>query len=113
MIGFWLGVIAVCCVIFAALLLWLAVIGARTVLDWRRRWWRDAHAVIEETQEELSGEPVPYWPAWLDDAALLRLLREAGCGDFDEYAETALRVTREPDWDEALERLVRQEGTER
>ena len=74
MIGFWLGVIAVCCVIFAALLLWLAVIGARTVLDWWGRCWRDARAVIEQTKAEFSDEPVPHRPAGeLDEKTVSRI----------------------------------------
>ena len=75
--------------------------------------WRHARAVMKQTQAELSDQPVPYWPAWPDDA-LLRLLREAGCADFEEHAEGALRIVGRKawDWDEALERPVRQEGTE-
>ena len=96
--GFWLGVVAVGCVIFAALLLWLAVIGARTVLDWWGRQWRDARAVIEESREELACEPVPYLPACLcpacerlvsEHAALLAALCDPCRGGDGECACTS------------------------
>lgn len=77
--------------VIVAVLVVLACHWACTAL---RDSWRHARAVIEETQDGLQA------------------IREAGYRAFDEHAETALRVARTEDWDEALERLTTQEGTE-
>jgi hypothetical protein len=96
MIDAWLTAIAVCCVIIAATALCLAALGVRAAWCRARDWWGCARDVIRLTQDE----------------AALQAIREAGYRAFDEHVAGALALVRTDDWDEALERLVIQEGTE-
>jgi hypothetical protein len=96
MISATIYITAVCAVIFTVMFLCLAILGTGAACRWWLRTWRDGRGVIEQTVEE----------------ARLRAAREARYRAFDEHAASALAIVRADDWDEALERLTAQEGTE-
>ena len=90
-IAFWaiVAFVAVLIPIGAILAAEQAVRAAQALLAWRRRRYQ----------------------ALEDD--ILRAIKEAGYRAFDEHAGTALRIVAQAqDWDEALERLTTQEGTD-
>jgi hypothetical protein len=62
MIDVSLIVFATCIAVLGVVFVAIGVLGAVAACRWWRDQWRDARAVIEQTQEELSVEPVPYWP---------------------------------------------------
>ena len=119
MITLTLYTIGIGCIIVATLLLILIGLCASAASRWWRDSWRDARAVIEQTQEELSSKPVPYWPAATIDALATMITcpacpgRRGQCTCSGPCGDLACTGGFDPADLEFMERLTTQEGTDR